>query len=102
MAHVYKIIQDVTGLGTTGETLVAKKTGNEVLYLNPLRHNPNAALSMRIKMGDKIGKPMQQAVQGGSGVGLALDYRGKKVIAAWRCIPSLDWLKLTPWRHLPK
>jgi PAS domain S-box-containing protein len=91
MSHVYKIIQDVTGLGNTGETLVAKKTGNEVLYLNPLRHNPQAALSLRVRIGDKIGRPMQQAVQGGSGVGLAVDYRGKSVVSAWRYIPFLDW-----------
>ena len=91
MALIYKIIQDVTGLGNTGETLVGKKIGNEVLYLNPLRHNPQAALSMRIRIGDKIGRPMQQAVQGGSGVGLTLDYREKKVIAAWQYIPFLGW-----------
>jgi len=91
MSRIYKIIQDGTGLGNTGETLLAKKIGNEVLYLNPLRHNPQAALSMRIKIGDKIGRPMQQAVQSGSGVGLAVDYRGKSVVSAWRYIPSLDW-----------
>ena len=44
MAPIYKLIQDVTGLGETGETLVGKKIGNQVLYLNPLRHDPKAAL----------------------------------------------------------
>ena len=34
---------------------------------------------------------MQEAVQGREGAGQLVDYRGKKVIAAWRYIPSLDW-----------
>jgi signal transduction histidine kinase len=37
------------------------------------------------------GRPIQEAVQGRTGSGQSIDYRGKKVIAAWRYIPSLDW-----------
>ncbi len=91
MVPVYKLIQDVTGLGNTGEVLVGKKIGNQVVYLNPLRHDPNAALKRRIEIGGEIGWPMQQAVQGKTATGQYIDYRGKKVIAAWRYIPSLDW-----------
>ena len=88
---IYSLIQDATGLGNTGETLIGKKEGNEVLYLNPLKYDPKAALKRRIALGDQTGKPMQQAVQGGTGVGLSVDYRGKTVVSAWRYIPLLDW-----------
>jgi hypothetical protein len=44
MASIYKLIQDITGLGATGEVLIGKKIGNKVIYLNPLRHDPEAAL----------------------------------------------------------
>ena len=91
MSPIYGLIQDATGLGNTGETLVGKKTGNEVLYLNPLRHDPQAALKRRIAMGERVGNPMQQAVQGRTGVGLSIDYRGSAVVSAWRYIPLLDW-----------
>jgi len=91
MTPVYKLLQDTTGLGNTGEVLIGKRTGNQVEYLNPLRHDPNAALKRKIDIGSEIGRPMQEAVQGRTGSGLATDYRGKKVIAAWRYIPSLDW-----------
>jgi signal transduction histidine kinase len=93
MTPVYKLIQDVTGLGTTGEVLVARKTktGNQVEFLNPLRHDPKAALTRKANIGDASGFPIQQAVQGKTGAGLAIDYRGKQVIAAWRYIPSMDW-----------
>jgi signal transduction histidine kinase len=91
MSSIYKIIQDVTGLGDTGEVLLGKKTGNEVVYLNPLRHDPEAALKKSISIGGEIGGPVQEAVQGRKGAGQLIDYRGRKVIAAWRYIPSLDW-----------
>ena len=44
MTTVYKLVQDAIGLGNTGETLIGKKIGNQVVFLNPLRHDPNAAL----------------------------------------------------------
>jgi signal transduction histidine kinase len=91
MTPVYKLIQDTTGLGNTGEALIGKKADNQVVYLNPLRHDPNATLKRKINIGEEIGRPMQEAVQGKTGSGLSTDYRGKKVIAAWRYIPSLDW-----------
>jgi len=90
MTPLYKLIQDRTGLGQTGEVLVGRKIGNQVEFLNPLRHEPNTVMK-RINIGDKFGGPIQQAVQGKNGVGRSIDYRGKNVIAAWRYIPSLDW-----------
>jgi signal transduction histidine kinase len=91
MKLVYTILQDVTGLGDTGEVLVGKKAGNHVIYLNPLRHDAQAALKRTISFNDKAGGPIQEAVQGRQGAGQLLDYRGKQVIAAWRYIPSMDW-----------
>ncbi len=91
MTRVYRIIQDLTGLGVTGETLIAKKTDNEAVYLNPLRHDPEAAFTKRIKIGNALGVPIQNAVQGQTGEGRTIDYRGVKVMAAWRYIPSLRW-----------
>jgi PAS domain S-box-containing protein len=91
MTPVYKIIQDVTGLGSTGEVLIGRKTDNHVEFLNPLRHDPQAALVRKANVGDTTSFPIQQAVQGRTGSGIAVDYRGKQVIAAWRYIPSMDW-----------
>jgi signal transduction histidine kinase len=91
MNFIYKLIQDVTGLGDTGEVLVGKKKGNEAVYLNPLRHDPDAALKKGIPLGREMGGPIQEAVQGRKGAGRLLDYRDKNVIAAWRYLPSIDW-----------
>jgi len=40
MYPVYKLIQDATGLEKTGETLVVRKEGDHILFLNSLRHDP--------------------------------------------------------------
>ena len=91
MTPVYKLIQDVTGWVIPARSWWGRKAGNQVVYLNPLRHDPDAALKRKISLGDKTGGPIQEAVQGRQGAGQLIDYRGKKVIAAWRYIPSLDW-----------
>ncbi|MFZ5802827.1 MAG: PAS domain S-box protein [Candidatus Omnitrophota bacterium] len=91
LAPFYRMIQDVTGLGKTGETLIGKKLGDQVIFLNPLRHDPRAALERRIRLGDALGGPIQKAIQEPRGVGADIDYRGREVVAAWRHIPTLDW-----------
>lgn len=91
MAPIYKFVQDVTGLRKTGETLVAKKFGDELLMLNQLRNNPDAALKLKIKMGSNVGTALQKAVLSGSGSGELVDYRGKEGIGAWRYINDLNW-----------
>jgi PAS domain S-box-containing protein len=91
MDPIYELIQDTTGLGKTGETLIAKKEGEQVLFLNPLRHDPDAALKRKVVFGEKQAIPIQEALGGNNGYGLLVDYRGQKVIAAWRYIPSLGW-----------
>lgn len=91
MAPVYKFIQDTTGLGVTGETLLVRKEGSHVLYLNSLRHAPDAALKKMVVLGDKIATPAQEAALKKTGSGITVDYQEKEALAAWRYIPSLDW-----------
>ncbi|MBI4826090.1 MAG: PAS domain S-box protein [Nitrospirae bacterium] len=91
MNSIYELIQDITGLGNTGEVLLGKRIGNEVVYLNPLRHDPAATLKRTISIGGELGVPIQEAVQGRKGAGRLIDYSGREVIAAWRYMPFLDW-----------
>jgi signal transduction histidine kinase len=91
MALLYRQIQDTTGLGKTGEVLVGKKLGDEIVYLNSLRHDSATAPNRRLQIGSAYGLPIQKAAFGESGVGQSIDYRGKKVVAAWRPIPTPGW-----------
>jgi len=67
MAPLYRLIQDVTGLGETGETLLGKKIGNQVVYLNPLRHDLGTALKKTVTIGADISRPIQKAAHGRNG-----------------------------------
>ncbi len=92
MSGIYQFIQNTTGLGVTGETLLLEKRGlDRIVYLNILRHDNAPPLSKVIRLGDRTGTPAQAAANGKNGFGIELDYRGEKVLAAWRYMPALGW-----------
>jgi len=77
-------------VGETGETGIAKKIGNEIFSLSPLRFDPDAAMK-KLTLPETIAGAGQKAASGLDGTGIDFDYRGQEVLAAWRYIPSLDW-----------
>jgi PAS domain S-box-containing protein len=91
LTSIFTLVQDPTGMGNTGETVIARREDNAALFLNPLRHDPDAALERKVVFGQSQAIPIQEALKGNSGHGLSVDYRGKKVIAIWQHIPLLDW-----------
>ena len=91
MASIFQLVQDSTGMGKTGETVIARREGDAALFLNPLRHDPDAALERKVLFGQDPAIPIQEALKGNTGHGFSLDYRGKKVIAVWQHMPLLDW-----------
>lgn len=91
MGPIYKFIQDATGLGKTGEALIVRREGETVLFMSPLRHDPETALKKKVSFNEKSGFPAQRAAEGKNGSGLAVDYSGVDVLAAWRYLPSLRW-----------
>jgi PAS domain S-box-containing protein len=88
---IYQLIQEPTGLGETGETLIVKKVGDEIVFLNPLRFDPHAALIRKSHIGEQMSQPAQLAVQGKGGIGLMVDYRGHEVLARWDYLPTPGW-----------
>ncbi len=87
------ITQDYTGLGDTGETLMARRTEDGgALILNPLRHDPDAMLT-RVIPADQHSDPTVAAVKGLQALWHrgARDYRGEAILAATRHLPDFDW-----------
>jgi len=84
------VVSDATGLGQTGETVLAQNLGDDVLYTAPLRHIPDAAYRYRVPL-KEAALPMQKALQGGHGRGMTTDYAGVSIAAAWRYLPALHW-----------
>jgi PAS domain S-box-containing protein len=91
MASIFNLVQDSTGMGETGETLIARIDDDAALFLNPLRHDPDAALRRKVVLGERQAIPIQEALKGKAGHGIFLDYRGNKVIAVWQYMPQLKW-----------
>lgn len=87
----FALIQSPTGLGASGETILGKKVGDHVVFQNPLRHDPDAALKKTARIGDRNAIDIQRAACGMSGSGLVCDYRGTEVVSAWKYIPALKW-----------
>jgi len=87
---IYEVMGDFSGLGKTGETVLATKIENQAVFINPLRHDPDAAFKRVVSIGSTLCVPIQKAVQGKSGSGFFYDYRGVEVIAAWRFLPELQ------------
>jgi len=73
----------------TGEFALAKKEGNNIVFLLSHRHreiqNPKP-----IPLNSKLAEPMRLALSGRSGTTIGLDYRGEKVLAAYEPVAELD------------
>lgn len=88
--HLTAVTTDKTGLGKTGETVLAQVEGEQALYVGPLRHHPDAAFQRVIPV-TNTPPPMRAALTGQQGRGLTIDYASVPVAAAWRYLPALGW-----------
>ena len=88
---IYKLTSNYEALGKTGEILLCLRTGNELTFANPLRHDAQAAFKRKVAMGSPIALPAQKSLQGINGFGESTDYRDKKVLAVWRYLPAPRW-----------
>ena len=89
--HVFRIFKDYSGLGATGDTMVVMSNGDELTFVAPPRHEPDAAFRVSVRIGSDRSTAMQKAAQGQRGYGEAIDYRGRPIVAAWSYLPSYRW-----------
>ncbi len=87
---LYPLIQSWPGSSKSAETLLIRKDGDSVLFLNELRHRKDTALSLRIRL-DRKRLPAAMAIQGVTGVFEGIDYREVPVLASTRSIPQTPW-----------
>ena len=88
--YLYPLIQSWPTLSKTAETLLVQRDGNDVLFLNDLRHRPDTALKLRIPL-TSTEIPAVKAVLGSEGVIDGKDYRGVAVISVSRDIKDSPW-----------
>ena len=92
--QTFDVVNDYTGLGETGETIVASRLEKAAVLVAPIRSDPGAALNRTISLARNTpseSTPIAQAVMGHRGAGATIDYRGVPVLADWRYIPTVRW-----------
>lgn len=87
--RIYRLLNNSSGLGSSGETVLGVLRGQEVVLAAPTRHDSQAAHQRRIPLGSDISRDLQQAVRGIQGEGEQVDYRGQEVLAVWCYEPLL-------------
>jgi PAS domain S-box-containing protein len=88
--YLYPLIQSWPVSSKTSETLISRKDGDSVLFLNGLRHRKNTALKLRISLTQKE-VPSVQAVLGYKGIWEGIDYRGVPVLSDIQPIHGTPW-----------
>jgi len=88
--YLYPFIQRWPTPSLTAETLLVRREGNEVVFLNELRFQKNTALTLRSSL-DQTALPAARAASGREGIMEGIDYQGRPVVAALRAIPDSPW-----------
>ncbi|MTI21338.1 PAS domain S-box protein [Fulvivirga sp. RKSG066] len=89
---VFSVLHDTTGLGETGEIVLARLDSPNIYFLNPLRNDSSRVVKpINIVTNKEKAVPMQKALSGEDGSGASTDYRGEETLAVWRHIPSANW-----------
>jgi len=92
--QVYPLIQSWPVPSKTAETLLVRKDGDDVLFLNTLRHRPDKPQTFRIPIA-KTEVPAVRAALGQTGLFEGRDYRDMEVLADIRSVPNSPWFMMT-------
>jgi PAS domain S-box-containing protein len=87
---LFPLIQSWPTPSKSSETLILRREGDSVLYLNELRHRKNTALNLKFPLSN-VNLLATKAVNGFEGVTDGTDYRKIPVIGALNKVPGLPW-----------
>jgi hypothetical protein len=87
------VTSDYTGLGQTGETILAQRSEDGgAIFINNLRFDPTASMKRSVSPDEK-NMPIIFALNNNEGLFTdgVVDYEGNKILAATRYIDRADW-----------
>ena len=87
---LFPLIQSWPVQSKSSETLLIRKEGDSVLFLNELRHRQNTALNLRFSIKDES-LPASKALNGVLGLVQGMDYRNIPVVAWLADVPDFSW-----------
>jgi signal transduction histidine kinase len=88
--YLFPLIQSWPTPSPSAETLLVRRDGEEVVYLNDLRHRRGTALRLRFPASDP-NLPAARVARGETGEFTGIDYRGVPVLSAVRPIAGTRW-----------
>jgi signal transduction histidine kinase len=88
--ELFPLIQAWPTPSKSSETLLLRREGDSVLYLNDLRHREKTALRLKLPLSNES-LPAARAAMGFEGEFEGLDYRNVRVISFLRKIPDSPW-----------
>ena len=88
---LFPLIQKWPTQSDTAETVLVRRDGNDVLFLNESRHLMDTALTLRVPA-DHPDRLVAKAVRGQMGFIDGIDYRSEPVIGYAARIPDTDWI----------
>ncbi len=91
---LYPLIQTWPVPTASAETLLVRRVGEEVVYLNDLRHRRGTALTLRFPLAHAE-LPAVQTLRGKPGLLTGPDYRGMPVLAVGRPVPGSPWFMVS-------
>ena len=89
--YLYPFIKKWPTPSETAETLLVRRDGNDVLFLNELKFRKNTALNLRFSINKNNDLPAAMAALGKMGFVEGSDYRGVPVEAYVRGVPNSSW-----------
>lgn len=93
-AYLYPLIRTWPVHSASAETLLVRREGNDILFLNELRHMKSAALALSMPL-DTPNLPSAMAIRGKLHTTEGVDYRGIPVVSAMREIPGMPWFMVS-------
>jgi PAS domain S-box-containing protein len=88
--YLYPIIRAWPMHSASAESLLVRREGGDVLFLNELRHRKGTALELRMPLGT-ANLPAAMAVRGEASAAGSIDYRGVPVVAEMRPVAGTPW-----------
>ena len=88
---LYPLIQSWPTASASAETLLVRQDGDEVQFLNDLRHRAGTAMALRLPLSGNASVPAVRAVLGQEGLVEGTDYRGVPVVSVLQSVPGTGW-----------
>jgi two-component system NtrC family sensor kinase len=95
--EMYRVVNDYSGLGKTGETIIVSKIGDNGVFMTPTRFDADAAFKRTFNLqSDKL-QPnnsflLQKILKGNKVLESGIDYRNQNIVGAgYFFLPDLQW-----------